>query len=171
MSTDPKNWAAEFPRYPDFQRFQAQGAWMTVTVEAKGLNDILMRLADGGEDMQRKVMEVSLELLARIARRTPVKTGRLRNSFHVVPPGSDSDSFDYEDNAGHPFSGNLTEGLPTGPFEALVGTNVLYALSIEAGHSRQAPNGMVAVSVAELRGALEAKLQEAIDHLKAVERG
>lgn len=162
MSTEPKNWASEFGSYPEFQRFKSQGAMMTVEVEARGLNEALKGMAEAGEDMQTEVRRVAFELLARIAKRTPVRTGRLRNSFHVVPPGSDSDTYVYSDDQGHSFDGALADPH-TGPFEALVGTNVIYALAIEAGHSRQAPQGMVAISVAEMSGALEAKLQAALD--------
>jgi hypothetical protein len=162
MSTEPKNWAAEFPNYPAFQRAQSADAAVTVEMNLTGLNDTLNQLVGLGELGQEALLSIALELLRRISMRTPVKTGRLRNSFHLVEPGQ-TDSYQYNNDLGQTFDGTLSEEGAPGPLEVLVGTNVLYALAIEAGHSRQAPQGMVAISVAEMQGALEAKLQALID--------
>lgn len=102
-----------------------------------------------------------LDLLARIQARTPRRTGRLANSFHMIPPNSRLFRFTYADSTGRSFEGSL-EGVTTGPFEVVVGTNVEYAPAIEAGHSRQAPQGMVAVSVREKSTELEAAIAQAV---------
>jgi len=91
----------------------------------------------------------AVNLVRRIQQRTPVLTRRLQNSFHVVPPNTSSDTFSYADDRGHTFSGGLQGS--TGPFEAMVGTNVPYGWLIESGSSRKAPTGMVGVSVGEVR--------------------
>ena len=54
------------------------------------------------------------------------------------------------------------ENTTVGVVEAWVGTNVEYAIYIEAGHSRKAPQGMVAISVAEMTGALERAVEQAL---------
>jgi phage gpG-like protein len=111
------------------------------------------------------VRTVALDLLARIKQRTPVDTGRLRNSFHAVMPGQ-TDNYSYSDREGRGYDGSLgvtpKVSVLKGEVEAVVGTNVDYAIFIEAGHSRKAPRGMVAVSVLELTGALEKAVEAAL---------
>jgi hypothetical protein len=113
------------------------------------------------------VIKVALELLGRIQSKTPVDTGRLRNSFHAVLPGKTDSSFRYSDDYRKSFNDPLGEraqrDVVTNTFEAIVGTAVHYALVIEAGHSRQAPSGMVAISVAEMTGALDAAVEKALN--------
>lgn len=113
-----------------------------------------------GANADDLVMAHALDLQARIQMRCPVLTGRLRNSFHVIPPNTSGDRFRYTDSTGRSFNGAL-DGERTGPGEAVVGTNVPYALAIEAGGSRQAPQGMVAVSVKEKTDELDKELEAA----------
>jgi len=132
--------------------------WVEVNID--GLNETLARWAEAlGRDVQDAVVTVSLELLARIQMRTPVDTGRARNSWHVVLPGQ-PDSYTYTDSHGQSFDGMLRTITPPGPFQAVVGTNVAYMVYLEAGSSRQAPAGMVSVSLVEMRGALEAQIRQ-----------
>lgn len=111
------------------------------------------------------VRTLALDLLGRIQQKTPVDTGRLRASFHAVMPGQ-TDRYTYRDRRGGSFDGSLgvtaKGSVLGGGVEAVVGTNVDYAIFIEAGHSRQAPQGMVAVSVVELTGALERAVEVAV---------
>ena len=107
------------------------------------------------------VVELAMDLLARIQMRTPVDTGRARNSWHLIRPGTTTDSFVYTDGKGKGYDGGLGQVGMTG-VQAGVGTNVVYMINLEAGHSRQAPGGMVAISVQELRGALDAKVAEVL---------
>lgn len=121
------------------------------------------------------VEETAFELEGRIKERTPVDTGRARASWHTVT---------FTGKAGHSYSANAVgrsearairsaggkvgkstfDGTlserPKSPFEAIVGSNVEYMLRLEAGYSKQAPNGMVRLSIAELKGLLEAKIQQ-----------
>jgi hypothetical protein len=113
-------------------------------------------------DVERILVAHALDLQARIQRRTPVLTGRLRNSIHTVPPNS-SDRFRYTDNSGKSFNGSL--GVSTGPGEVIVGTNVEYAPVIEAGRSRQAPQGMFAVSLKEKTLELERAIMQRVQQL------
>lgn len=103
----------------------------------------------------------ALDLLSRIQARTPVRTGRARNSWHMIPPNSSIFRFTYADRTGRSYDGSV-EGVKTGPFEAAVATNVEYMPSLEAGHSKQAPQGMVAVSAREKSVELEAEISREI---------
>jgi len=103
------------------------------------------------QDAEDMIGSLALELLGRIQARTPVDTGRALNSWHAVMPG-ESDAYTYKDGNGKSFDGSI--GVTAGPLEAWVGSNVDYMIYLEVGHSRQAPAGMVAVSVLELRDGL-----------------
>jgi hypothetical protein len=86
----------------------------------------------------------------------------------VIAPGTRTDTFAYRDNRGRSFDGGLgAVGLRS--LEAGVASNVLYMLRLEAGWSRQAPAGMVAISIQELRGALDARASAVIDRAGAAE--
>lgn len=108
-------------------------------------------------DIPKAVLKIAEELLKRIQARTPVKTGRAKNSFHIIPPNSPSDPFgQYRDNRGRFYWGKTENS--TGPNQAFVDSNVQYILALEAGHSKQAPAGMIGVSVLEMLGKLEKEL-------------
>ena len=158
MSTDPKNWASEFARYSQFQRWQAGGAALDVEVELDDVNTLFSRLVTAGVLMHEEFLRFVFEAERRIIMRTPVRTGRAKNSWHTVK-GNEPDAFQYTDNEGNAFDGAL--GLPAGdPWEAVVGSNVVYMIALEAGHSRQAPNGMVAITLAEIEGGLDRRLDQ-----------
>ena len=109
-------------------------------------------------DANDAVTAVGLTLLFKVQAKTPVDTGRLRASWHMIPPNSQSDPFsNYQDLLGRTFLGNL-QAPRTGPGEVIVGTNVPYGIFIEAGHSIQAPRGMLSVSMIEIFGQLEKEL-------------
>lgn len=99
--------------------------------------------------------KIALELFARIVLRTPVDTGRLRGNWqaavNVFAPGT----LDTTDPGGGETIRAAT-GIVTGatPFATLTLTNNLpYAARIEYDNwSKQAPAGMVRVSVAEFQG-------------------
>ena len=130
-----------------------------VAVEAERFVAALAAFHDlVGGNVDRLVTAHALDYQMRVQMRTPVRTGRLRNSIHTVPPNS-SDSFSYRDGTGRSYSGSL--GVRTGPGEAVVGTNVEYAAAVEAGWSRQAPAGMFAVTLKEKTTDLEREIEAA----------
>ena len=64
----------------------------------------------------------SFSLFASVVKLTPVDTGRLRNNWQITP--------------------NIAIGR-----KVIISNNLPYAQVIEDGHSKQAPNGMVKVTV------------------------
>lgn len=139
-------------------------AGLRVEVNTSELNAALTRyLTTATAKVEDAVIQVALELLARIQNKTPVDTGRLRNSFHAVLPGKVDSSYRYHDDARKSFNDPLAQkaqrDVVSNIYEAIVGTAVHYALVIEAGHSRKAPSGMVAISAAEMTGALDAAVE------------
>jgi hypothetical protein len=121
------------------------------------------------KNVEFEIQNLALELLTKIERRTPTKTHRLQNSFHVIMPG-ETDSYRFEDSEGRSFDGVLHDHphaeLSDDVIEAIVGssgTAVPYNIRIEAGGSKQAPQGMVAISVAEMMGKLEAAVTKELE--------
>lgn len=116
----------------------------------RGKNAMKRRLHDKSDKLVRGV---ALEGMGRIMRRTPVDTGRARANWNVavgqIDRSVNEESFD---QSGAQQRG---QGVILGSFRAgdvLYITNSLeYVPALERGSSRQAPQGMVAVTAAELR--------------------
>lgn len=83
----------------------------------------------------------ALGLFGKIIKRTPVDTGRLRGnwftSINVSPNGKDSGSYE-----GVTFKAKLGDSI-------YFTNNLPYAKEIENGSSKQAPHGMIKVTVSE----------------------
>lgn len=138
-----------------------QRAAMAVDFETEAfLRSFAQYVAATDVDLREAVEATAFTLEKKIKERTPKDTGRLRASFHTVLQGQPS-GYSYKDNTGKTFDGTLSErpSEVPGVIEAIVGTNVDYALVNEAGNSRQAPNGMVRVSIAEVRGMMEREVE------------
>jgi hypothetical protein len=136
---------------------------MRLDFEAARFNaSLAIYLQEFKETAATEIGRLALDLLGRVKARTPVDTQRLKNSFHAVLPGQ-VDNYTYSDNKGRSFDGTLTSHrwaeLSNAAVEAVVGSNVPYAIYLEAGHSRKAPTGMLAISVAELAGRMEAVVE------------
>lgn len=100
------------------------------------------------EEVTTIVRRLTLEALRRIVLRTPVKTGRAQNSWQTTIGAPTNDDVRLAD----PISAGeaVLQALPH--FEAAhVGSNVPYILPLENGHSQRSADGMVAVTVEELR--------------------
>lgn len=98
--------------------------------------------------------KLAVEALNRIVQKTPVDTGRARGNWQVSINGFPNDAVETKDASG---GGVISEGANhlTGlsPFSVVYITNNLpYITLLENGSSQQAANGMVAVTMAELRG-------------------
>lgn len=137
---------------------------MFVEFDLQGVNQKLQQMFDAGVMMEDDLTKYTLEIFKRIVMRTPVKTGRAKNSWHVMPPNTPSDTYTYSDDQGRAFDGSLT-GISTGPWDAIVGSNVEYMIALEHGHSKQAAHGMVSITLVEMSEALaktiEARLRNA----------
>lgn len=101
------------------------------------------------------VRMLALEALSRIVLRTPVDTGRARGNWNVGVGEADAgfawDQYDAQGQGTIARGQALLEGAPPG--QVLYVTNsIAYILPLEHGHSKQAPAGMVAVTLAELQG-------------------
>lgn len=113
------------------------------------------------------VRKISLELLTKIVRRTPVDTGRARSGWDLTV-GRMSTWVPPEVKKGKKAGGaRLAEGAAEaagidGRQIVYILNNVEYIEFLENGTSQQAPAGMVQVSMAEVAAEVELMLAKAI---------
>lgn len=100
----------------------------------------------GVETAREAAVSIALMLWSRIVARTPVDTGLARANWFL--------------SEGRPRREATTSVVPEAP-PALTGdsviyltNNVPYIVPLEYGHSRQAPNGMVRLAIAEVQAEL-----------------
>src|SRR5690625_4297407 len=96
---------------------------------------------------------VALEALRRVILKSPVDKGRFKGNWQTALSVRPDGVLDVVDPSG---SATLAEGSRNisqlRPYEVVyLAHNVPYARKLEDGHSQQAPQGVVAVSVAELQ--------------------
>lgn len=100
--------------------------------------------------LQKKIV---LEALRQIVLRTPVDTGRARGNWQttiVQPAGGQLDAVDKQGDE------TITKGLAAIatllPYQVVyIANNLEYIEFLEDGSSKQSPNGMVSVTIEELR--------------------
>lgn len=105
----------------------------------------------------KTVRKVALDMLTRIVERTPVDTGRARGNW-VIGIGNPVMTYDpdLKDKDGGP---TVNKGLgELADFDASQGQSIFitnsvpYIVPLEYGHSKQQPEGMVRVTMAEFPG-------------------
>ena len=100
--------------------------------------------------MQKKVV---LEALRRLVQKTPVDTGRARGNWQTTigsPAEGQLDKKDLEGDSTIVAGLVALAGLP--PFQVVwISNNIDYIEELEHGHSGQAPEGMLAITIEELR--------------------
>ena len=105
------------------------------------------------QDVRTVRRKVALDLFSRIVRRTPVDTGRLRGSWFLT----DGVVADVQPEGQASYPAGVVKATFKNPFGVSIISNCLpYAVPIEfEGHSKQAPNGMVRISLAELEAEIQ----------------
>lgn len=124
---------------PRPQSFALQvGAW---TKKASTNADIVTR-------------RIVIEMLSRVVMRTPVDTGRARANWQTTIGSPASGTLDAADKTGGQAIARGTAVAAQFPMGATVwlSNGLPYAERLEYGYSRQAPAGMVRVTVAEFQG-------------------
>jgi hypothetical protein len=100
---------------------------------------------------------LALDALTRIVRRSPVDTGRFRGNWQVTIGGvTDTPQPNTYDQGGEPTiaaGSAVIAGIQA--YQTSHIQNALpYAIPLEDGHSKQAPSGVVGLTLLELQGAL-----------------
>lgn len=121
----------------------------------------LARFGEKGKFKQEQALrKVSLELFSRVIMRTPVDTGRLRGNWHTTQNAPARGERELNDDAspvrqdGEGSSAAKTEMIlevlgADRPTQFYLTNTLPYAGVVEYGSSKQAPQGMVRISVAE----------------------
>lgn len=115
----------------------------------------LARFAEkAGDKADLVIRKVGLELLSSVVLKSPVKSGRFRGNWQLGISSPDLDTSNAPDKTG---AGAINRGAAellsyqVGP--TLYITNALpYANRLEDGYSKQAPVGMVKITVVEFQG-------------------
>lgn len=126
------------------------------------------------------LQRLALDMMGRIILRTPVDTGRARSSWDLsigtpsewVPPEREGkgkkivagQTFTMSDNAGSSVDSKAfaTAKDITATQPVFIVSNLDYIEALENGHSKQAPVGMVVISLAEVEAEIELLLEKAI---------
>jgi len=120
----------------------------------KELDDFAKKVPDKVTIIQKKVV---LEALRRLVMRTPVDTGRARGNWQVTIAEPAENQVEVTDKEG---DSTIAKGLAalTGlpDYQVVwISNNVNYIEFLEHGSSKQAPEGMLAITVEELRNWLQ----------------
>jgi len=98
--------------------------------------------------------KISFEALSRLVQKTPVDTGRARGGWQVSFGKLAAGQVETTDKSGGGTIGNGSSKIMAMkmPVIVYIANNVHYILELEDGHSGQAPNGMMALTIQELIG-------------------
>ena len=104
---------------------------------------------------------IAFDLFGRIIKKTPVDTGRARASWTIAGGQADRAVAPVGQTA-YPIP-QVPLGLPLTPGEPIwISNNLPYIVRLEEGHSKQAPAGMVAVSIAEVEVGMRQLITEGL---------
>lgn len=118
----------------------------------RGKKEVLRMIARGKMDLAKKVF-------VRLVQLTPVDTGYARSSWMIGLGGATDEALPEGTGGGRRAATTFArqqlpnlQGLLANPFEKVsIFNNAPYIQALEEGHSSQAPNGMVAITLAELQ--------------------
>ncbi len=101
----------------------------------------------------------AVEIFTGVVKRTPVDTGRARSGWQIaigeIPTGNPPSSMAAPSISFDRRRLNFVPGV-SGIETVFIVNNVDYIVFLEAGHSRQSPHGMVAVTMAGIQGRIDA---------------
>ncbi len=98
--------------------------------------------------------KLAFQLLTGVVNKTPVDTGRARGNWQVgideIPSG-ELDKVDKGGGASISAGGEALASLQPGLFQIVyIANNLPYIVPLEDGHSGQAPQGMLALTITEI---------------------
>lgn len=106
--------------------------------------------------------KIALDVFSRVILRSPVDTGRFRGNWQVSIGAIPSGTVELNDKTGQATISSVQAevlNLKAGEIIFLV-NNSSYSLPLEYGHSSQAPNGMVRLTVQEFQPIVDAVARE-----------
>lgn len=91
------------------------------------------------KDLSNAIKGISNQVLNSLVKKTPVDSGHMKNSWNLT-----------ENKINTSVGGSVREKI-SGKKDVYITNSVPYALAIEHGHSKQAPKGIVKLTVNELK--------------------
>lgn len=115
-------------------------------------------LADVDEVFRKVVIEIGSSVI----RLSPVDTGRFRGNWQMTIDAPASASLDNYDKEGHDTIARLVSDAQPLTFgqTAYIVNNLIYAISLEYGHSRQALTGMVRITKERFQDIVDQAVRE-----------
>lgn len=109
------------------------------------LDDFARKVGVSGTTVAKRV---GLDLFGRIVRKTPVDTGRARASWNISLKQAERS---VQPAAQHTYPIPQVGVVSMKPGDTIwISNNLPYIVKLEEGHSKQAPAGMVALSIEEV---------------------
>lgn len=149
----------------------AEGTVIEFTADLKALSEAL------NVTVATCLRRTALQVHTGVVLKTPVDTGRARGSWgisvgqpgdYVLPEGNYGGAEAVE--VARQQQRNLAQVTEENPYQVVwVYNNLPYIEALENGHSQQAPNGMVVLTLAEVEAEIDAQL-EAIAKQTLVEK-
>lgn len=99
------------------------------------------------------IRKVMLETFSRVVLKSPVDTGRFRSNWFVGVGGINGETTEQHDPSGSRTLGRISADVLSAPIDgrSIYLTNSLpYSIRLENGYSKQAPAGMVALTLTEI---------------------
>lgn len=113
--------------------------------------DIARFVAKAKGNIDLVIRKIALDMFTRVILKSPVDTGRFRGNWQVAIESIPSGTLALDDKTGTATISKVTAvtlGLRAGQTITLV-NNLAYARALEYGHSKQAPAGMVRLTLTE----------------------
>lgn len=97
------------------------------------------------------VRKVAIDITSALLMRAPVDTGRFRANWALGIGSPNTSTSETLDPSGSATLGQITTQISTvkAGGQIFITNSLPYALALERGHSKQAPNGMVALTALE----------------------
>jgi len=119
-------------------------------VPLNGVVALKLRMQNSIDKRQNEILELSaIEAAKRMQRLTPFKTGVARSNWSVARDGENPPFDDSKLGRGWPVDTTGLFGI-FGQGPVMIRNRTPYIIDLEFGSSRQAPNGMMRITVPEL---------------------
>jgi len=115
-----------------------------------------------GRNADLVIKKVSIDMLSKVVTRSPVDTGRFRGNWVLSVGSPEISQKDVTDKSGTSTISRESSKLGTfkiGP-SVYIMNSLPYAMRLENGYSKQAPGGMVKVTVTEFQSLVDQAAKE-----------
>ena len=116
--------------------------------------------------MDTVIRKSTIELFGRVVKMTPVDTGRAKGNWQCTVGSPATDEIDRLDKSGSTVMAEVKQNVPKAGSIVWLANNVPYIRALEYGHSKQAPEGMVRIAVAEFGPIFSTNSSKSLSEIK-----